>query len=299
MKFRKYQHVERYGTTEVDGIALGTVYVFSKIDGTNSSLWLDEGILKAGSRTRELSLEKDNAGFYAYAMNEPKFKVYLDKHPTHRLYGEWLVPHTIKNYKDNAWRNFYVFDVVEEFNERHFRYVPYDEYKPLLEEFDIEYIEPIAVIENGTRDTFESLLDSATFLTKEGTVGEGIVLHNYDFINRYGRTVWAKIVRSEFRQQKEHKVKNDIEHKNNIEYKIVNNLCTPAFIEKEYQKLLNEVDGEWNSKMIPKLLNHIFHEFVAEETWNIIKKYKFPVIDFKLLNILVIEKVKEYKKELF
>lgn len=299
MKFRKYQHVERFGTPEVEGIEKGKVYVTPKIDGTNSSLWLDEGILKAGSRTRELSLENDNAGFYAYAMNEPKFKVYLDKHPTHRLYGEWLVPHTIKNYEDDAWRKFYVFDVVEEFDEERFRYVPYDEYKPMLEEFDIEYIEPITIIENGTRDTFESLLDSATFLVKEGTNGEGIVLHNYDFVNRYGRTVWAKIVRDEFRATKEHKVKKDTEHKDSIEHKIVSNFCTQAFIEKEYQKLLNEVNGEWNSKMIPRLLNHIYHTFVVEEIWNIIKKYKYPTIDFKLLNILVVDKVKEYKKELF
>lgn len=299
MKFRKYQHVERYGTPEVEGIEKGKVYVTPKIDGTNSSLWLDEGILKAGSRTRELSLDHDNAGFYAYAMNEPKFKVYLDKHPTHRLYGEFLVPHTIKNYEDDAWRKFYVFDVVEEFDDERFRYVPYDEYKPMLEEFGIEYIEPITVIENGTRDTFESLLDSATFLVKEGTNGEGIVLHNYDFVNRYGRTVWAKIVRDEFRATKEHKVKKDTEHKDSIEHRIVNNFCTQAFIEKEYQKLLNEVNGEWNSKMIPRLLNHIFHTFVVEETWNIVKKYKYPTIDFKLLNIIVIDKVKEYKKELF
>ena len=34
MNFTKYQHVERLGTTETDGILDGDVLVFPKIDGT-------------------------------------------------------------------------------------------------------------------------------------------------------------------------------------------------------------------------------------------------------------------------
>lgn len=32
MSFIKYQHLERFGNTEVEGIEVGTVYVFPKID---------------------------------------------------------------------------------------------------------------------------------------------------------------------------------------------------------------------------------------------------------------------------
>ena len=63
MEFLKYQHVERFGTTETQGIENGMCYVFPKIDGTNSQLWWDNG-LKAGSRNRELFIDNDNAGFY-------------------------------------------------------------------------------------------------------------------------------------------------------------------------------------------------------------------------------------------
>jgi hypothetical protein len=38
MSFKKYQHIERYGTDEVEGIDAGLCYVFYKIDGTNSSI---------------------------------------------------------------------------------------------------------------------------------------------------------------------------------------------------------------------------------------------------------------------
>ena len=70
MKFRKYQHIERFGTDEVLGIDDGLNYIFPKIDGTNSSVWLDEGVITAGSRNRELTLDKDNAGFCAWVSNK-------------------------------------------------------------------------------------------------------------------------------------------------------------------------------------------------------------------------------------
>ena len=38
MKFRRYQHIERFGNDEVAGIEDGTCYVFPKIDGTNA-IW--------------------------------------------------------------------------------------------------------------------------------------------------------------------------------------------------------------------------------------------------------------------
>ena len=37
-EFVKYQHVERLGTDETEGILDGIVYVFYKIDGTNGSV---------------------------------------------------------------------------------------------------------------------------------------------------------------------------------------------------------------------------------------------------------------------
>jgi hypothetical protein len=81
-----------------------------------------------------------------------------------------------------------------------------------------------------------------------------------------------------------------------IEEKIVNELLTDTFIEKEYSKL--SIDG-WESRYIPRLLNTVWHEFIQDEIWQILKKWKNPKIDFKLLQRLVTVKIKEIKKELF
>ena len=41
-EFIRYMHVEKFNTAEVEGIEIGTCYVFPKLDGTNASLWVDE-----------------------------------------------------------------------------------------------------------------------------------------------------------------------------------------------------------------------------------------------------------------
>jgi hypothetical protein len=301
MEFKKYQHIERFGTDEVDGIELGECFVFPKLDGTNSSVWLDsEGNVKAGSRTRELTLEKDNAGFYAYVLEQDNLKQYLIKHPTHRLYGEFLVPHSLKTYRDDTWRKFYIFDVCIDTEGDSVEYIPYDIYQSMLEEFSLDYIPPLAKIKNASYDYFVKALEKNNFLIEDGKgVGEGIVIKNYSFYNKFRRQTWAKVVTNEF---KEKHVKAMgcavLEAEKMIEERIVNDFCTSAFVEKEYAKIVTEKEG-WQSRYIPELLGRVFSELIKEESWNFVKKYKYPKINFKTLNALVIQRIKEVKKELF
>ncbi len=301
MKFKKYQHIERFGTEEVDGIEFGKCYIFYKIDGTNSSLWLDDGILKGGSRNREVSLKNDNAGFYNAMSQNDNIIEYLQKHPTHRLYGEWLVKHTLKTYRDDAWNKFYVFDVCIDKEDDSVEYIPYDIYKPMLEEFNIDYIPPLAIITNPTYESLIKCLDkTGQFLIEDGKgLGEGIVCKNYDFYNKYKTQIWAKIVSNEFKE-KHHKEMGCPEFKTEkmIEEKIVEDFCTNSFIEKEYAKIVNEQQG-WQSKYIPMLLGKVFSELIKEESWNIVKEYKYPKINYKTLNALVIQKIKTIKKDVF
>ena len=302
MEFRKYQHVERFGTTEVEGIEMGICYVFPKIDGTNSSVWLGEdGTLRAGSRTRELSLEKDNAGFLRDISGNEKVKAYLEKHPTHRLFGEWLVPHSLKTYRDDAWRRFYVFDVcVDADNEVGLEYLPYEVYQPLVAEFDLDYLAPIRIVKNGSREDFVKILDENNFLIKDGCgVGEGVVIKNYDFYNRYKRQTWAKIVTSEFREKHHKEMGAPVTNRNPIEQEIAEEFVTQAFVDKEHAKIVTENDGCWSSKMIPQLLGRVYHELICEEMWNILRKNKNATINFRALNAFTIARVKALKPEIF
>jgi len=154
MEFKKYQHIERIGTTATNGIEQGMCYIFPKIDGANSQLWSSGNSLYAGSRNRELSIGNDNAGFMSWAVRQNNIIDFFCKYPNLRLYGEWLVPHTLKTYQKTAWNNFYVFDAMD--GEK---YLSYDEYKILLDEFGIEYIPPICKVENPTYERLINQLE--------------------------------------------------------------------------------------------------------------------------------------------
>ena len=85
MKFHKYQHVCRINTSETEEIEMGEVFIFDKLDGTCSNVWLEDGIVKAGSRNRVLSLENDNQGFYAYILTQDNIINFLNDYPEYML----------------------------------------------------------------------------------------------------------------------------------------------------------------------------------------------------------------------
>lgn len=300
MKFHKYQHVQRFGNTEVEDITMGKCYIFLKLDGTNSSVYLnDDGELRAGSRNRELTLDKDNGGFYQTILKDDKIKKYLKKYPKRILYGEFLIPHSLKTYRENAWRKFYIFDVCEVDENNQLIYIPYEQYTVELDEFNLGYITPLKIVTNPTYEFLINCTKDNFYLIQEGKgVGEGIVIKNYNYVNKYGNVVCAKIVTSEFKEKHFGAIECPEVTFMPIEYKIVNELLTKAFVEKEKCKIENE-NNKWNSTFIPRLLNQVWHEFITDEIWNIIKKYKSPKIDLALMNKAVNAGIKRLMPELF
>lgn len=293
MTFIKYPHLERLGGAEVQDILIGNVTAFYKIDGTNGSIWWDEnkGRMRFGSRNRELDLQNDNAGFMNALHQDEKLMWLFRGFPELRLYGEWLVPHSLKTYREDAWRRFYVFDV---YNDEDRKFYPYERYQPILEEYEIEYIPPIAEMINPSVEQVMSLLDKTGYLIEDGKgKGEGIVLKNYDFVNRYGRTTWAKIISNEFKEA-HHKVMGApiVIGTKLVEDEIVEEYVTEHFVLKEKAKIEN-YRGGWDNKCIPELLGRVFYELVKEETTNFVKKHKNPTINFKILNQLTTLKVKK------
>jgi hypothetical protein len=301
MEFKQYMHVERFGNDEVQGIELGGCYVFPKIDGTNASVWYNNG-LQAGSRKRQLSLDEDNAGFYRWVLEgdhrlEEYFADISVKEQKLRLFGEFLVPHSLRIYREEAWRKLYIFDVYSDTNER---FLDYDEYSPLLNNFELDYIPPLCVMNNATYENLLVEIDNNSFLIQEGSgCGEGIVIKNYDYQNKFGRTVWAKIITNAFKEKhgKEmgHTVKN---MKQMVEQEICDQYIDSHLVDKIYSKIVNENEG-WNSKYIPRLLSTVYYDLINEELWDAVKKLKNPTINFKTLNTLAIIKIKKLKPELF
>jgi len=294
-EFRKYMHVERLGTREVEGILEGVCLIFSKIDGTNSQVFWNKETneINAGSRNRILSLESDNAGFYRHIKEDVNITKFLSTYPDYIIYSEWLKPHSLRTYIDDAWSHFYVFDVYNTLTER---YLSYEEYSKLLDEYNIEYIKLLTTRVNPTLEDLQEDLQNNKYLIKEGEgIGEGIVIKNYEFVNKYGRTTWAKMIADTFDNGVKRKLVK-LTVLGELEVSIVDKYVTSHLVEKVYAKIA--IDG-WESKMIERLLETVFHDLINEEMYDILKKFKNPIINFKSLKTLTILKIKELKKELF
>lgn len=296
-EYFKYQHVERLGTVETDGILEGDVYVFPKIDGTNAHVWYDGKKMRYGSRRRELSVDNDNAGFMKEMIECKELTKFCMDNPNVHVFGEWLVPHSLKTYRDDAWRKFYVFDMIRDSESVYFHY---DDLEMLCDAYNLNYIAPLRIISNPTTDNIVTCLDGNDFLIKDGEgSGEGVVVKNYYYVNQYGRQTWAKVVTSEFKDKhRKNMGAPKVQGSSIIEQEMVEKYVTLAIVEKTIAKIEND-HGGWSSKYIKQLLGTVFHELVSENIWDFVKKNKMPTIDFKALNRMCTMRVKQLKKDLF
>ncbi len=330
MTFRKYDHVERLGRPEVADLEIGEVFVFPKLDGTNASIWVDPGgdedgpHLRAGSRIRQLEEGADNAGFWQW-VNDPDRRSQLFKFfmkagvNTHNwiLYGEWLVPHTLRTYREECWRRFYVFDVFDRMAEK---YVHYNEWSQVIEHYGVglNYIPPLLTITNPTDERLQEIAGQNTYLLTDGAgAGEGIVCKNYDWQNRYGRQQWAKIVLNEFKEKNRKKFGHSEQTGSFlVEAAIAEEFVTADLVSKTRAKILNEIwDEEEGTELtlqiqrqledrdrgqiILQLLGRVFHDVVQEDMWAALKRHNFPTVNFKRLRSHVIAVTKTMAKDLF
>lgn len=301
MTFVRYPRLCKFGNIEVENIEFGITHVFPKLDGTNASMWNIEenptnSTVRCGSRNRQLSFTSDNAGFMNEMSKSQPHLNYLDKYPNHILYGEWLVPHTIKNYREDAWRRFWIFDVYDKSNGS---FLPYDTYKPLLEEYSLDFIPCIKEFKNGSWENFlHEAQNNSGFLLPDGCKGEGIVIKNYNWTNAHNQVTWAKIVLAEFKDQFHSAMGHSVQENISNAARICTRACTEALIEKEYSKIVVENNG-WQSRLIPRLLHTVYYSVITEELWDCLKEIKHGLVNFKELQQLCILKVKETKPELF
>lgn len=319
--FRKYDHLERLGHRMVQGIDMGLVYVFPKLDGTNASIWHDpeSGNTQTASRRRVLSLDDDNAGFCAWATGgdeiAERLRALCREHPNWILYGEWLVPHTLRTYRQEVWRKFWIFDV---YDRDQGTYLAYDEYRGALAAAELDYIEPLCTIQDPGTDQLIAQCETNTYLIAENAgVGEGVVLKNYAW-RQHGHP-WAKIVRNVFKE-KAARAHGHAEKQGefNVELAIAEEFVTPHLVGKTRAKVVldiandvgistedpnfqHQVEAEYRNRVIPQLLGRVFHDLIEEEMWAIVKKYekKSPVINLKSLRGRVTLQVKALAEDLF
>lgn len=283
---RNYGKIHRLGKEEVEGILVGTVHVQEKVDGANASIWLEDGQICMGSRTRKLGEEEFN-GFVPWVRAHEGIKRLFEEHPEWRLYGEWLVRHTIA-YRETVYKKFYLFDVFVHGEGEEGAFLTAEEVMGVGAQYDIPVVPMHGTFTDPTVEALMELVGKSEF----GDRGEGIVLKNLDYRNPFGDLCFAKMVTESFKEDNAVTFGGNNKHSDTYhEVYVVNKYLTLARVKKIMDKIQPEVDRRLGMEHIPRVCNTAYHDMLTEEIWAIQKDVS--ALNFKALQRIAFKKAKQ------
>jgi len=291
-----YPKIKRLGDEDNVGILNGTVFIEEKVDGANASVWMQDGEIRCGSRTRDLTASgSEFRGLIDYVKNHEGITAYLQEHPNHRLFGEWLVRHTI-SYNETSYQKFYLFDILQtpqtfglekitpEQKEmkakesmdhrmrdmvRGWRWLSKQEVAEIATTKNIARPKVFAELESPTLEQIQELAGKSDL----GKEGEGVVIRNDAFINVWGDRALAKVVTQNFKENNAITFGgNDKYSDTYVEMKMVSEFMTMARIKKIMLKLQPIVDSTLSIKDTGRVIAMAYHDMFEEELWGFVKK---------------------------
>lgn len=296
--FKPYVHLEHLEKDVVkDILTQNYVYCTPKMDGANSSIWVDsDGVICTGSRKRELSETNDNANFHHYitTSNDDEVKYlreWLAANPTFIIYGEWLGAEVkgkkligaIKDYTEGGFFIFDVFDVA---------IGDFVDYKNLYEQLHPFYHRMVPIIGEFSKPTIDDIMscaDKTDFNLPAGMRGEGIVIKSIPaYCDVYGNHQIGKIVFEDFHAKKRSGNKVKI-NSATMEDNFVESFCTDGFLHKTKNKVmlaLGIYTWENNSKSIGFFLNTCVDDLMREEFYDYFRKWNDSVDLGRIKNLI-------------
>jgi len=264
MQFKQYTKIKRLGCDETDGILDGECHIQEKIDGANTSIWLgNDGSINMGSRTQNVT-DGSFRGFVEYVKNHEGINKILTNHPQLRLYGEWLVPHTVQ-YNETSYQHFYLFD-IEDIDGKKYKT---DIVNNFADEYNIKRPHYFGVFQSPTGDQLKEMCGKSFI----GEKGEGIVIKNYNFVNKFGDIQYAKLVTEKFKEDNGIVFGGNNKHSESYwEMYCVNKYMTLERVKKIMNKLQSIIDHPLSIEDTARVLNTAYHDFITEEIWAIQKK---------------------------
>lgn len=139
LSHKKYMEIQNLNREIGDMFEPGDqIIIQEKIDGSNASFQYDRETdsVICFSRNQILSPELHLRGFYEWVQKLDKERVYAVLGDNLRMFGEWLVRHTVPYPKD-CYETLYCFDV---FDMKQHRYLPQDQVKALAEQLGLRYV---------------------------------------------------------------------------------------------------------------------------------------------------------------
>lgn len=259
---KKYMDVVRLGHKSTEGVLNKGDYitVTEKIDGANSSFKGEDGVIYAFSRNNPLGEHNTLRGFYNFTQTLNADELL----PNKRYFGEWCVRHKI-DYGEN-FNNFYLFDIYDEETQK---YLPLEFVKYEAARLNLNLV---PVFYEGEYIDFDHLMSfvGRSELTEDGK-GEGIVVKNVNYKDRYGNQLFVKLVSDAFREKQKQKPPKD-PSKQPVEFAFVKTFMTKGRVEKLIHKLVDEgiLDEQFGIEDIGLILknlgNRVYDDMIKEES---------------------------------
>lgn len=294
MKFKSYHKIQALHKEECEGLLLGVCYIQEKIDGANASIWWDHDTNQVhyGSRTRDLRHANDGFnGFGEWVDANSQIAEYLKESPQLRLNGEWLVRHSI-GYHEASYKQFYLYDIdaeVEKDGETKEIRLPISEMYAVADKLKIPTAHLFATIENPTLEQIHEFAGKTVL----GLKGEGVVVKNLGFINKFGDMQYGKYVTQEFKEDNAITFGGNNKHSDTYwEMHFVNAYVTMPRLEKVLHKFEAVNTEHLDMKHIPQIMGRMYHDIITEEAWEISQKCTQP-FDFKAFKKLCDRKTKQ------
>lgn len=231
---KKFMDIVRLGHKTTLGV-LGendNIVIQEKIDGANASFRRVGDELVAFSRNHQLTPENNLGGFYEFVQG-------LDIHIGEGLifFGEWTNPHKVK-YPEHQ-KKFFLYDI---YDIESGKYLHFDFVKAIGESLGLNLV---PVFYEGKYESFEhlqSFVGKTALGGKLGDIetGEGIVVKNPDYVDRFGNQIFVKLVTDAFREVQSQKAPKNPVIELTQEQTFVNQTVTDARVEKFLHKFVDE-----------------------------------------------------------
>lgn len=240
---KKYIHIEQMSDKHIDSFLPGDhIIIQEKLDGANASFQYDaeSDSLVCFSRNHPLDAEDTLRGFYDWVQGLDKELVYSILGDNRRVFGEWLVKHTVK-YPEEKYSMLYIFDIYD-MEKR--MYYPQEYVKAVAEALGIPYV---PVFYDGVFKSWDEIMPLIGRTEMGGEIGEGIIVKNLSRLchSKTGLPAYTKLVHERFqevfRKARERRQGDPEEHKARfLGRQAAESIVTPARVEKMLHKLVDE-----------------------------------------------------------
>ena len=285
MLLKKYSKIKRLGSSEVENIFARdeeTIVVEEKLDGSNFRFWLEGGKLKFGSR-RVNGVGSEQWEKIIQYLRENINRENLKKDVIY--IGEAMRKHTI-NYNFDKIPKFIGYDVLEK---KTGKPLNINESIELFHQINLEFVEILfeGKVKEWFKEDIQQYLETSAYYDGKP---EGIVIKNYNRLNKYNRPLFAKKVTERFTEKKSKSDNtNHKPSKKNTEY-IIEKYVTKARVRKIINKLTLEEGEKLERSLMQKLIPHVSEDVLQEEILEIYSDSKVKKIDFRIFSQLIPKK---------